>query len=133
MEDSTFFSLIRIFVLCFLLDAPTVTLQGSPSEDIEEGKDRVALQCLSDANPPASTIWKQVGAEKDFSFKETIEFDPATRKNSGTYVCKASNHVGVSNPLSVHLSVKCKRYFTNNFLSYLNGIFRLHSRSPKSS
>ncbi|KAL7637906.1 UNVERIFIED_CONTAM: hypothetical protein RMT77_011519 [Armadillidium vulgare] len=86
--------------------SPTVTLQGSPTGDIEEGIDRVALQCLADANPPANIIWKRIGEDKIFSFQETIEFNPATRKHSGTYTCKASNVVGMSDPLTVRLDVK---------------------------
>ena len=42
-------------------DAPTVRLLGSPQIDLEEGKDSLVLRCESDANPPASIVWRRAG------------------------------------------------------------------------
>ncbi|KAG7162613.1 Kin of IRRE-like protein 3-like, partial [Homarus americanus] len=86
--------------------APTVTLEGAPSEDIEEGVDDVTLRCLVDSNPAANVVWRVVGEGDVFSFQPEVRFNPATRKHSATYTCEARNAVGGSDPISVKIDVK---------------------------
>lgn len=89
-------------------DAPTVTLEGAPSEDIEESVDDVTLRCLVDSNPAANVVWRLVGQTDVFSFQPEVRFSPASRKHSATYTCEARNAVGGSDPISVKIDVKCK-------------------------
>nr|XP_045622310.1 hemicentin-2-like [Procambarus clarkii] len=86
--------------------APTVTLEGAPSEDIEEGVDDVSLRCLVDSNPAANVVWRVLGETDVFSFQPEVRFSPATRKHSATYTCEARNPVGGSDPISVKIDVK---------------------------
>nr|XP_053642506.1 basement membrane-specific heparan sulfate proteoglycan core protein-like [Cherax quadricarinatus] len=92
--------------ILWLSDAPTVTLEGAPSEDIEEGVDDVSLRCLVDSNPAASVVWRVLGETDVFSFLSEVRFSPATRKHSATYTCEARNSVGGSYPISVNIDVK---------------------------
>jgi hypothetical protein len=68
----------------------------------------VVLMCVADANPAAKTVWKRGGRSEIVSLEETLQFRPVTRRNTGTYTCEAQNIVGSSEPLSVHIDVKCK-------------------------
>ncbi|KAG0716419.1 Kin of IRRE-like protein 2 [Chionoecetes opilio] len=86
--------------------APTVTLEGAPTDDIEEGVDDVVLRCLVDSNPGANVMWRINGQTDVFSFQREVRFSPVTRKHSGTYTCEARNPVGGSEPISVNIDVK---------------------------
>ena len=102
-------------------DAPEVTLVGTPTVDLEENNDSVSLRCLADANPPATVIWRRVGGNSMtnkapspssmgdiYSFQETLEFSPVTRKDSATYSCEAKNTIGTSNLITIPIDIKCK-------------------------
>lgn len=86
--------------------APTVTLEGAPSGDIEEGVDDVTLRCLVDANPAAKVVWRVLGETDVFSFLPEVKFSPASRRHSATYTCEGRNSVGASDPISVKIDVK---------------------------
>ncbi|XP_045117706.1 irregular chiasm C-roughest protein-like isoform X3 [Portunus trituberculatus] len=86
--------------------APSVTLEGAPGEDIEEGVDNVVLRCLVDSNPGANVVWRVNGQTDVFSFQREVRFNPVSRKHSGTYTCEARNAVGGSDPISVKIDVK---------------------------
>ncbi|CAL4122568.1 unnamed protein product, partial [Meganyctiphanes norvegica] len=86
--------------------APTVTLQGTPTGDVEEGVDSLALRCVVDSNPAANIQWRRVGDVDVFSFQEMVEFNPVSRKHSATYTCEARNLVGASDPISAKIDVK---------------------------
>lgn len=97
------------FDVSVLLDvqyAPTVTLKGAPTTDIEEGIDNVSLKCVADSNPPSNVMWRRVGDQNVFSFQDTVQFTPATRKHSATYTCEARNAVGASEPITAIIDVK---------------------------
>ncbi|KAF6200938.1 hypothetical protein GE061_005385 [Apolygus lucorum] len=85
---------------------PEVRLLGTPTADLEESRDNVALRCVTDANPPASVVWKKAGRTDIVSLEESLQFRPVTRKDSGTYTCQARNSLGSSEPLTVNLDVK---------------------------
>lgn len=89
-------------------DPPETRLLGTPGSDIEEGVDTVVLRCVTDANPPAAIVWRRAGKPDISSLEESLQFRPVTRRDSGTYTCEARNSVGVSDPLTVQLDVKCK-------------------------
>ncbi|XP_072156592.1 irregular chiasm C-roughest protein isoform X2 [Bemisia tabaci] len=84
---------------------PEVRLTGTPTTDIEEGKDVVALRCITDANPPATVQWRRSNGDIR-STEESFRLAPVNRKDSGVYTCQASNNVGTSQPLTVSLDVK---------------------------
>lgn len=103
------------------IDAPEVTLVGTPTVDLEENIDSVSLRCRADANPPATVIWRRVGGNPSmtnrapvvsmgdiYSFQETLEFSPVTRKDSATYSCEAKNTIGTSNLITIPIDIKCK-------------------------
>lgn len=110
-------------------DAPEVSLMGTPTTDLEENIDSVQLRCRADANPPATIIWRRLGATHPsaahlssspslgggsgvsdiYSFQEVLEFSPVTRKDSATYSCEAKNPIGSSTMITVPIDVKCKR------------------------
>ncbi|CAH0390302.1 unnamed protein product [Bemisia tabaci] len=78
---------------------PEVRLTGTPTTDIEEGKDVVALRCITDANPPATVQWRRSNGDIR-STEESFRLAPVNRKDSGVYTCQASNNVGTSQPLT---------------------------------
>ncbi|XP_024082011.1 hemicentin-2 [Cimex lectularius] len=85
---------------------PEVRLVGAPTTDLEENRDNVVLRCVTDANPPASVVWRKVGRQDVSSLEESLQFRPVTRKDSGTYTCQARNSLGPSEPLTVNIDVK---------------------------
>uniref|UniRef100_A0A2P2I5N8 Kin of IRRE-like protein 3 n=1 Tax=Hirondellea gigas TaxID=1518452 RepID=A0A2P2I5N8_9CRUS len=97
---------LDVSVLLDVQYAPTVTLEGAPEGDIEEGVDSVSLKCIADSNPPSNVMWRREGDQNVFSFQDTVKFDPVTRKHTATYTCEARNAVGASHPISVEIDVK---------------------------
>lgn len=102
----------------FVADPPEVRLVGTPTTDLEESRDNVAVRCVTDANPPAAVVWRKSGRADIVSVEESLQFRPVTRKDSGTYTCQARNALGSSEPLTVNLDVKCRlllKYETKQF------------------
>ncbi|XP_032791555.2 hemicentin-1 isoform X4 [Daphnia magna] len=106
--------------------APEVTLVGTPTVDLEENIDSVSLRCRADANPPATVIWRRVGGNPSmtnrapvvsmgdiYSFQETLEFSPVTRKDSATYSCEAKNTIGTSNLITIPIDIKYSPMIVN--------------------
>ncbi|XP_039280051.1 irregular chiasm C-roughest protein isoform X2 [Nilaparvata lugens] len=84
---------------------PEVRLIGAPVGDLEEGQP-VVLRCVTDANPPASVVWRRAGRTDIASLEESLQFRPVTRRDSATYTCQAKNTLGASEPITVYLDVK---------------------------
>ena len=103
-------------------DPPEVRLVGTPSKDVEEGRDSVELRCEADANPHANIVWRRSGKAEILSLESTLVLRPVRRSDSGTYTCQARNIVGASQPLTIHLDVKCKYFFI---------YFLLHTKNDK--
>lgn len=91
-------------------DAPETRLVGVPIGQLEEGRDRLELRCLANANPVASILWKRTkGADMEVvSIGESLMYSPIHRNHAATYVCEASNTEGESSPVSIQISVNCK-------------------------
>uniref|UniRef100_T1IW79 Ig-like domain-containing protein n=1 Tax=Strigamia maritima TaxID=126957 RepID=T1IW79_STRMM len=83
---------------------PVVTLEKSPIEDVEDGKDSVKLVCNVDANPAAFILWKKDG--RDLSVDNDLVLNPIHKDDGGLYTCQGSNSLGSSEPASVHLDIK---------------------------
>ena len=97
-----------LFSLYPHLDPPTVTIETSSLDYLEEEKDPATLRCISDSNPPSTILWRKEGLNGIFSPDEEINFSPVTRHTAGIYSCTAENALGMSKPAFVDLDVKCK-------------------------
>ncbi|KAI4477413.1 hypothetical protein M0804_012799 [Polistes exclamans] len=89
-------------------DAPETRVVGVPRGQLEEGRDKLEIRCLADANPPASIIWrrtKTLGVTDIASIGETLLFSPVYRNHAAEYICEATNTEGESSPVMVQVSV----------------------------
>lgn len=101
-------------------DAPETRLVGVPNGQLEEGRDKLEIRCLADANPPASIIWrrtKSLSVTDIASIGETLLFSPVYRNHAAEYICEATNTEGESSPVRVQVSVNCEHVFSI-FFSY---------------
>jgi hypothetical protein len=62
----------------WVIDGPQVKLLGAPEGDLEENKDEVTLQCIADANPPATIVWKKSGRPEIYGFQASSTTLPTT-------------------------------------------------------
>ncbi|XP_043682596.1 hemicentin-1 isoform X1 [Vespula pensylvanica] len=88
--------------------APETRLVGVPNGQLEEGRDKLEIRCLADANPPASIIWrrtKSLSVTDIASIGETLLFSPVYRNHAAEYICEATNTEGESSPVRVQVSV----------------------------
>lgn len=92
------------------LDAPETRLVGVPPGQLEEGRDKLEIRCIANANPTASILWKRTrGTDMEVvTIGETLMYSPIHRNHAATYVCDASNSEGESSPLSIQISVNCE-------------------------
>ena len=98
------------------LDPPTVRVEKTSLENLEDKKDPATLRCLVDSNPNSTVVWKKEGMEGIFSTEFEIVFSPVTRHTAGTYTCTAENPLGMSKPAFVDVDVKCKYNMRKNWL-----------------
>ena len=89
-----------------------MSIARQADDTLEEGKASVTLTCGADANPPGKIFWKKLGSEVRLE-KESLEFAPVQRNDSGTYVCQAYNSIGVSKEKAARINVICKYTFQN--------------------
>ena len=128
------------FLFVFLSDPPTVKVETSALEHLEDEKDSVTLRCKVDSNPVGAILWRKDGLEGIFSPEQEIVFSPVTRHTAGLYSCTAENQLGMSKPDFVELDVKCKFYFLKFKSLYYHNVhihldyFTIYGfcRSPKS-
>ncbi|TRY72567.1 hypothetical protein TCAL_06515 [Tigriopus californicus] len=85
---------------------PTVIIETSPLEYLEEEKDPATLRCMADSNPPSTILWRKEGLNGIFSPDEEINFSPVTRHTAGVYSCTAENPLGMSKLAFIELDVK---------------------------
>eukprot|EP00095_Tigriopus_kingsejongensis_P003892 maker-scaffold597_size128559-snap-gene-0.8 protein:Tk03892 transcript:maker-scaffold597_size128559-snap-gene-0.8-mRNA-1 annotation:"hypothetical protein DAPPUDRAFT_54063" len=85
---------------------PTVSIETSSLENLEEEKDPATLRCMADSNPPATVLWRKEGLNGIFSPDDEINFSPVTRHTAGLYSCTAENALGLSEPAFTQLDVK---------------------------
>ena len=88
------------------LDPPTVRIETSQIEYLEEEKDPATLRCIADSNPPATILWRKEGLDGIFSPDAEINFSPVTRHTAGLYSCTAENALGMSKEAFIQLDVK---------------------------
>lgn len=99
-----------VFLVIFTTDPPTVIIETSPLEYLEEEKDPATLRCKADSNPPSTILWRKDGLNGIFSPDEEINISPVTRHTAGVYSCAAENSLGMSKPAFIELDVKCKGF-----------------------
>jgi len=85
---------------------PTVRIETSPMDNLEDEKDSVTLRCIVDSNPRAAILWRKEGLNGDFSPEQEIVFSPVTRHTAGLYSCTAENQLGMSKADYVKVDVK---------------------------
>eukprot|EP00095_Tigriopus_kingsejongensis_P003091 maker-scaffold1368_size45390-snap-gene-0.5 protein:Tk03091 transcript:maker-scaffold1368_size45390-snap-gene-0.5-mRNA-1 annotation:"kin of irre-like protein 2" len=85
---------------------PTVSIETSPLDYLEEEKDPATLRCITDSNPPSTVLWRKEGLNGIFSPDEEIVISPVTRHTAGLYSCTAENPLGMSKPAFIELDVK---------------------------
>jgi len=85
---------------------PSVKIETSPLDNLEDQKEQATLRCKVDSNPPAAILWRKEGLEGIFSPEQEIVFSPVTRHTAGLYSCQAENQLGMSKPDYVELNVK---------------------------
>ena len=109
------------FLFVFFSDPPTVKVETSALEHLEDEKDSVTLRCKVDSNPVGAILWRKDGLEGIFSPEQEIVFSPVTRHTAGLYSCTAENQLGMSKPDFVELDVKCKLKYANFYYIYTFG------------
>ena len=92
----------------FPTDPPSVRIETTPLDYLEEEKDPATLRCIADSNPPSTVIWRKEGLSGIFSPDPEISISPVTRHNAGVYSCTAENPLGLSQTKFVELDIKCK-------------------------
>ena len=113
-DNKLFFFIITYFLIFFkFIDPPTVKIETSQMDNLEDEKDSVTLRCIVDSNPRAAILWKKEGLNGEFSPEQEIVFSPVTRHTAGQYSCTAENQLGMSKADYVEVDVKCK--FSNFF------------------
>lgn len=85
---------------------PTVKIETSQMDNLEDEKDSVTLRCIVDSNPRAAILWKKEGLNGEFSPEQEIVFSPVTRHTAGQYSCTAENQLGMSKADYVEVDVK---------------------------
>lgn len=100
--------MFQVFCLLLFSVVPETRLIGIPTNDIEELKNNVAVRCAVSANPKAAVVWRREGQTQPASLQEFLQFSPAVRQHAGLYTCVARNKAGESQPIRVHIDVKCK-------------------------
>ena len=90
------------------LDPPSVTVETTSLDYLEEEKDSVSLRCIAESNPQPKIVWYKESENGIFSVEKEIHISPVTRHSAGTYKCVAENSLGLSEPAFVDLDVKCK-------------------------
>ena len=95
--------------LNFLLDPPSVVVETSPLDNLEDKKDDATLRCIVDSNPQSTITWRKENLNDIFSSDKEIHFSPVSRHTAGLYSCIAENPLGMSKPAFVEIDVKCKQ------------------------
>ena len=90
--------------------------EASPSKEgvLSEG-DSVSLSCVTDSNPPATITWRKQGGNM-LTSQPSFTIQSVSKDSAGQYECVAENILGLSEPSTVMIKVKCK---------YLNTFFQL--------
>ena len=91
-------------------DPPTVSIETSDLDYLEDQKDTVVMKCHADSNPPSTVIWRKEGLDEVFSTGPDLTFSPVSRHTAGVYGCTAENALGLSKPEFVEVDVKCKSF-----------------------
>ena len=109
--------------------------QAKPSKTgvLSEG-DTVSLSCTTDSNPPASVTWRKISgssvgvagqppAGTMLTSQPSFTIQSVSKESAGRYECVAENALGLSEPSTVNLKVKCKHllYFYSYCPSSLPG------------
>ena len=95
-----------IYMIFFLSDAPTVTLQQC-SSSVTEG-DNVTLSCSATGFPLPSVAWVRASTREVLS-NSTMHIITAVKRNeSGSYECLAWNGIGNNSTKTCTIDVQCK-------------------------
>ena len=67
----------------------------------------VNLFCNATGIPAPHITWTKVGSKKKYSENESLVIDGVDKKDSGMYMCRASNEAG-NTTAKVFVNVQCK-------------------------
>ena len=95
----------------FVVDKPSVSVIGGNIVTASE-RGPLSIDCKVDSFPVSQEIiWVKTLKSEDVKLSDGVKlhFDILTRRDSGSYLCKARNEVGEGFS-STYLSVQCKLF-----------------------
>ena len=88
---------------------PRAEAKPSKTGVLSEGES-VSLSCTTDSNPPASVTWRKSGGSM-LTSQASFTISEVSKESAGVYECVAENILGLSEPSTVSIKVKCKYTF----------------------
>lgn len=86
--------------------APEVSIKPTEASILALEDSTVNITCTAQANPAASTIWKEKKTGKTISYNGVLSLPNISKQQAGSYVCEASNVIGISESLETVINVK---------------------------
>jgi len=86
--------------------APEVSIKPTEASISALEDSTVNITCTAQANPAASIIWKEKKTGQTISYNGILSLPNISKQQAGSYVCEASNIIGISESLETVINVK---------------------------